>query len=348
MFLMNVFEIDPAADPRWDDFIQAHPQSSIFHTRAWLEALQRTYEYRVRAVTTSAPSSELRSAIPYCEVTGFFGKHRMVSLPFSDHCQPLFDTEEHMRVLVAHMLTKCDTEKWDYFELRPTEPIAAVLGLEESERFVFHRLNLRRNPKEVFASLHKDCVQRKIRRAENAGLVVEDGTTDVLLKKFYRLLVMTRRRHGLPAQPMQWFRNLISGFGSNLTISVASSPSQAVAAIITIRHNRTVVYKYGATDRRFVSLGGMQLLLWRAMQQAMQEGLWEFDLGRSDLNDAGLVTFKNRWDAEQSILSYLRYGDMLSTRLAKTYRSLLRKYVCAHTPKAVLTAAGRMFYRQLG
>ncbi len=253
-----------------------------------------------------------------------------------------------MRVLGADLLRKRDTEKWDYLELRPAEPIAAIPGLGESERFVFHRLNLRRSLEEVFASLHKDCVQRKIRRAEKAGLTVEDGTTDVLLKKFYRLLVITRQRHGLPAQPMQWFRNLISGFGSNLTISVASSVGQSVAAIITIRHNRTLVYKYGGSDLRFVSLGGMQLLLWRAIQRAMQEDLWEFDLGRSDVSDAGLVTFKNRWNAEQSILSYRRYGDMPSTRLAKTYQSPLSKYVWAHTPKPVLTAAGRMFYRQLG
>jgi CelD/BcsL family acetyltransferase involved in cellulose biosynthesis len=337
---MNVFEIDPTADERWDRFIQSHPRSSIFHTRAWLEALQQTYEYRVRTVTTSGPDSELRCAIPYCEVTGFFGKRRLVSLPFSDHCQPLFDTEEQLQALAGHLLTRCDTEKWDYLELRPTERIAVLQGLEESERFAFHRLNLRRHPEEILASFHKDCVQRKI--------VVEDGTTDSLLNEFYRLLVITRRRHGLPAQPMQWFKNLVSGFGSSLTISVASSASHAVAAIMTIRHNRTLVYKYGGADRRFASLGAMQLLLWRAIQRAVQEGLWEFDLGRSDLSDAGLVTFKNRWGAEPSVLSYCRHGVMPSKRMVQTYRSPLGKYVWAHTPKPVLTAAGRMFYRQLG
>ncbi len=128
--------------------------------------------------------------------------------------------------MTAHLRAKRDAEGWDYVELRPTDSIATNLGLEDSERFVFHRLDLRRNPDEIFASVHKNCVQRKIRRAEKAGVTVEEGTADALLKKFYRLLVMTRRRHGLPAQPIEWFKNLVSEFGSNLTISVASSAGQ--------------------------------------------------------------------------------------------------------------------------
>jgi lipid II:glycine glycyltransferase (peptidoglycan interpeptide bridge formation enzyme) len=345
---MNVFEIDPTADQRWDSFVQGNLQASIFHTRAWLQTLQQTYGYKPRAVVIAQDESRLSAAIPFCEVTGFFGKRRLVSLPFSDHCQPLFDTQEQLQGLTAHLRAKRDAEKWDYLELRPTESIATTLGLEDSERFVFHRLSLRRNPEEIFASLHKDCVQRKIKRAEKTGLAVEEGTTDALLKKFYRLLVLTRRQHGLPAQPTEWFKNLAAKFGSNLTISVASSAGHPIAGIITIRHNRTVVYKYGGADHRFRSLGGMHLLLWRAIQLAMRDGLREFDLGRSDITDSGLVTFKDRWGAEQRILSYRRYGAMPSTRLAKAYQSSIGKYVWAHTPKTVLTAAGRVLYRQLG
>ena len=177
---------------------------------------------------------------------------------------------------------------------------------------------------------------------------MEDGTTDALLKKFYRLLVITRRRHGLPAQPTEWFRNLAGEFGSNLTISVASSAGQPIAGIITIRHDRTLVYKYGGADRRFVLLAGCSCCYGERYSVATQDGLREFDLGRSDISDSGLVTFKDRWGADQSILSYRRYGTMPSTRLAKTYQSSIGKYVWAHTPKAVLTAAGRVLYRQLG
>ena len=71
------------------------------------------------------------------------------------------------------------------------------------------------------ANLHKDSIQRKIRRAEREGLRCEEGTGDTLLDDFYRLLEMTRRRHHLPPQPKKWFQNLVSCFGDALKIRVA-------------------------------------------------------------------------------------------------------------------------------
>ena len=90
------------------------------------------------------------------------------------------------------------------------------------------------------------------------------------------------------------------------------------------------------------------MLLWQATQQAMQDGLREFDLGRSDMTDSGLVDFKGRWGADKTILKYCRYGAMPSTHLSKTYQGAIGKYVWSHAPKAMLTAAGRVLYRQLG
>ena len=54
-FNMTVYEIDPTRDERWDEFLQNHPDASIFHTRGWLEALRRTYGYQPVAFTLSPP-----------------------------------------------------------------------------------------------------------------------------------------------------------------------------------------------------------------------------------------------------------------------------------------------------
>jgi|SRR6266571_752828 len=39
-----------------------------------------------------------------------------------------------------------------------------------------------------------------------------EGRSDALFEKFFRLHVLTRRKHGLPPQPLVWFRNLIIVF----------------------------------------------------------------------------------------------------------------------------------------
>ena len=43
------------------------------------------------------------------------------------------------------------------------------------------------------------------------------------------------------------------------------------------------MYKYGGADDRFFSLGGMQMLLWRAIEDAKKNCLQEFDLGQDQL-----------------------------------------------------------------
>ena len=80
---------DPLRDRRWDNYIGSEPRSSVFHSRAWLLALNRTYQYQPVAFTTSAPDEALQNAIVFCRVKSWLTGKRLVSLPFSDHCEPL-------------------------------------------------------------------------------------------------------------------------------------------------------------------------------------------------------------------------------------------------------------------
>ncbi len=346
---MNIYEIDPTADERWEGFLQSHPRASIFHSRGWLQALCRTYDYTPTAFTTSPPGHPLTNGIPFCRITGFFGKRRLVALPFSDHCEPLVGDAEELKSILTFLQHKRDIEEWDYVEMRPaSSDLASGTEFAKSQTFSFHKLNLRHSSEEIFQSFHKNCVQRKIRRAEREGLVYEKGTADELLRKFYQLLLQTRRRHGVPIQPLSWFRNLIGCLDGALTIRVASKDGRAIASILTLRYKHVLVFKYGCLDRRFGKYGGMQFLLWRAIQEAGQSDLWEFDLGRSDLDNPGLIRFKDRWGATRRELAYLRYPMRHSQGISNVGQHLLSKYVWSHVPRGVLATAGRVLYRHMG
>ncbi len=344
-----VYEIDPTADERWGSLIESHRQASIFHTRAWLEALRKTYNYKPVAYTTSRFDEPLTNATPFCEITGLFGKRRLVSLPFSDYCEPLVQSPEHLESLARYLRQKRDAERWDYVELRPVDSVMpSGSGFEESQRFCFHRLDLRPSEAEIFRNLHKDCVQRKIRRAEKEGLVYEKGVSEKLLRQFYRLLTSTRRRQGLPIQPMAWFRNLMNYFGNSLSFHVVSKDRKPIAGILTFRHKQTLVYKYGCSERVFSKFGGMQMALWRAIEEAKRDQVMELDLGRSDFDNTGLIAFKNRWGAAKTDITYYRHGTGYSERLSKAYRGSISRYVWSQMPNVMVAAAGRVLYRHLG
>ena len=346
---MPIYEIDPTRDPRWDELLDTHPGGSIFHTRGWLEALRRTYGYAPVAISTSPPGCRLANGLPFCEISSWLTGRRLVSVPFSDHCTPLVESSEQLACLLSYLRGNLTRERWSYIELRPTDSaVARETGFGRSKVYLFHKLDLRPCLDDIFQKFHKDCVRRKIQRAEREGLACEEGRSVELLSMFYQLLVITRRRHGLPAQPLAWFQNLIACLGEKVKIRVASKGGQPIASIFTIRYKQSLVYKYGGSDPRFNNMGGTQFLFWRAIQEAKECQFSEFDMGRSDCDNPGLVAFKDRWGASRTELVYLRYPARNSHGVSETGQALISKYVWSHAPSCMLAAAGRAFYKHMG
>jgi Acetyltransferase (GNAT) domain len=345
---MAVYKFNPVEDVRWDKFLESHPAASIFHTRGWIEALRSTYGYEPVGFTTSPPGSPLTNGIPFCQISSWLSGRRLVSLPFSDHCAPLVENAEQLSDLFAALRENVEREKWKYVEIRAVDSMQDPGTLQQSKIFVSHRLDLRPSLDAIFLTLHKGCVQRNIRRAEKANLTYEAGASDLLLHKFYRLLLETRRKHGLPPQPQAWFRNLVSCLGDNVKIHLAAKDGCPIASILTLRHKHVLVYKYGCSDPRAKNLGGTHFLLWKAIQAAKNAGISEFDLGRSECDNAGLISFKDRWGTQRSTLTYFRFPFTHSQIAHTATQGPIVKYVVGHVPDSVLAAAGRMLYKHVG
>jgi lipid II:glycine glycyltransferase (peptidoglycan interpeptide bridge formation enzyme) len=280
---------------------------------------------------------------------------RMVSLPFSDHCQPLVRDSEDLQILLSSFRKHLDREKWKYIELRPmlASGECQVAGgkrwpYAKAEEYYFHKLNLQPSLDGLFRSFHKSCVQRKILRAEREHLAYEAGRSESILARFYRLFLLTRRRHQLPPQPIAWFRNLVGCLGDRLTIRLLSKDDQPIASILTLSYKTTLVYKYGCSDARFHNLGGMPLLFWRAIQEGKQWGAHEFDLGRSDVDNPGLSAFKEHLGATRSALSYFRLTRHRAHRHSRAREIRAIRCVFGAMPDAVAQLAGRVLYRHMG
>jgi CelD/BcsL family acetyltransferase involved in cellulose biosynthesis len=346
---ITVHSLDPLRDPRWPEFVRRHPNGSVFHTPGWLRALQRTYHYEPVAFTTSAPSEELRDALLFCAVRSRLTGRRLVSLPFSDHCEPLVESSEELNEIGFYVRRIGKQQRWKYVEMRSSN---SMLKCEDDfqrvKSFYLHRLDLRPTLDALLRSFHKNSVQRVIRRAEREGLTYEAGRSESLLAKLYWLLRLTRRRHHLPPQPVEWFRNLVDCLAEDACIRIASKHGQPVAGILTLSHGKRVVYKYGGSDARLNNLGGMVLLFWKVIQDAKQTGAEEFDLGRSDCDNPGLIAFKEHWAADRSILTYWRCPAVARPACTDGWRIRFAKQIFARLPDGVLTLAGRLLYRHIG
>ena len=347
-----IHKLDPLRDPRWQTLVDCHPCASVFHTRGWLMALYRTYGYRPLVFTTSSPVGELKNGLVFCRIRSWITGQRMVSLPFSDHCEPLINSPEELDFLVGCMQAEMEHQEWRYLEFRPANgsfnPIRTTGDFRAAKLYYLHRLDLRPKAESIFNGLHKDSVQRRVRHAERASLDCECGRSDKLLKDFYELLVLTRRRHHLPPQPYSWFRNLVDCVGDSLEIRVAYKDQVPTDAILTLRFRNVVYYKYGCSNRKFKDLGGTTLLLWKAIQDSKDAGAEEFDLGRSEIGNKGLIAFKDHWTEGHTSMVYWRYPAPSSLVPSESRRLKLAKHIFAWMPRGLLTMTGELIYRHIG
>jgi lipid II:glycine glycyltransferase (peptidoglycan interpeptide bridge formation enzyme) len=175
----------------------------------------------------------------------------------------------------------------------------------------------------------------------------EVGRSKQLLDEFYRLLLITRRRHRAIPQPRAWFRNLIESMGDKLQIRVVRKDRNPIAAMLTLRHRATIIYKYGCSDQRFHSLGAMPLLFWRLIEESRNSGGQRIDLGRSDLDNDGLITFKEKFGTARRLLTYYRYPRPEREERIRRWDSRAVRQFFSILPDTALSTAGKLLYRHL-
>jgi len=345
---VNIYTTNPLSDSRWDDLVARHPLASAFHQRGWLEALSRTYGYQPLVLTSTSADKPLSDGIVLCRVSSWITGTRLVSLPFADHCDPLLNDFGEFCEFTNWLRAERECQRWKYVEIRPLSRIQdGDQGLQPSQSYCFHELDLAPGLEQIFRGLHKDSIQRRIQRAEREGLVYEAGRAESLLDEFYRLLLITRRRHHLPPQPQTWFKNLVKCMGDSIQIRVARKDSTPIAAMLTLRHRSSVIYKYGCSDKKFHNLGGMPFLFWKLIEESKASGAAKIDFGRSDLDQESLITFKDKFGATRKLLNYYRYPKATEEKSAGWGEHAIRQFFSV-LPDAVSSTAGRILYRHMG
>src|SRR5579872_5964760 len=138
----GVYEVDPLQDPRWDELVQRHAHGSVFHSPRWLEALRTAYGYDPVVISTCAPDETLANGLVFCRVRSWLTGHRMVSVPFSDHCEPLVQSSEALEKILKSLRNQCRDKNCRYLEMRPSNSEAYGGVLPSWQRYYRHSIDL--------------------------------------------------------------------------------------------------------------------------------------------------------------------------------------------------------------
>lgn len=325
-------------DPRWRQFVDDAPDSTIFHRAEWLSVLADTYRFRAFAVIAVERSAVVAGA-PFLAVGGPF-RRRWSSLPFTDACAPL-GIPPAVSAFVGELEQFAMKNGMSSVELRADHRtrLAGVASVA-----VRHILALDREAGVTLRGV-APAHARNARHAERAGVEIAVGNAPGDIEAFYGLHVRTRRRLGVPVQPWRFFRLLgeriiAPGHGFVMTARRAGRP---LAAAVFLASGEMLVYKYGASDEREWAHRPNDLLFWSVIGTACRDGYASLDFGRSDIADEGLRRFKSTWGARETDLNYTVLGTAQKaggTRVRNVLAPLIR-----HSAPAVCRALGEALYR---
>jgi hypothetical protein len=338
--------LDPVHDPGWDHVVALHRDAGCFHTSAWAKVLHQTYNHQPFYLQFSR-GHRLAALIPLMEVQSLFTGRRGVCLPFSDACEPLIFDPESIGIVTDQLVRFARERHWKYLEVRGGKSFR--LTASAVAQFYGHTLDLRSGTEELITRFASP-VRRAIRKAERSGVNVLIVRNRQAIGDFYQLHVQTRRRHGLPPQPVSFFLSIYEhiikpGLGF---IVLAQRGSRPIAAAIFFCFGKNALYKYGASDKRFQELRANNLVMWQGIQLLARTGAEKLHFGRTECGNDGLRRFKLSWGTEEETISYFRVDSSGRQFLADArHDSGFHKRIFGMLPLVFNRLAGSIIYPHL-
>jgi lipid II:glycine glycyltransferase (peptidoglycan interpeptide bridge formation enzyme) len=289
---------------------------------------------------------EIEGAIPFLSIKSLLNKERWISLPFTDHCAPLFLNEAILQNLTDHLVTLTAERNNLSIELRGDYPIRS--SFYRNADFVQHRIKLAPDALDVSKRI-KPTDFRLVKMAEDKGVRVTRGCDDKFMKEFYQLHLQTRRRKGVPIQPWKFFDNIVQNVTQHDLgfILLAYKDGKCISGCVFFCWNKILVYKYAASIDIARQLHAMDLLLWKAIQWGCTNGYEWMDMGRTDIDDVGLKNYKHRWGAEVTPLTYISNSEKPQKTNSSQLMKLM-KLVIQKSPLWVCRFAGEHLYKYAG
>jgi CelD/BcsL family acetyltransferase involved in cellulose biosynthesis len=341
---LGVATIDPLGDPRWQRFVESSPSASIFHHAVWLQLLHTQYRYPLGAVCVTDENREIIAGLPLAHVKSRLTGSRLVSVPFADACPPLTRSadERALHVLADALDERRRSARVD-IEVR-----ASVGGVGRAgAKFYQHEVPLHDDVEVIRRGFHSS-VRRRVSKSFREGVQVKQGTDRATLDRFYALHLITRRRQGVPTQPKSFIRRFASLFEEDLGfVLLAQAQGRTVAAALFLVFNGVLTYKYGASDPRYLQLKPNNAIFMEAIRWGAANGCHTFDLGRTDLDNEGLRSFKRGWGAQERILTYTLLSNHNSNAASKHVPNAARALI-TRTPPITGRLVGAALYKHFG
>ena len=344
---MNIVTIDPQRDPLWKTLVNKY-RTDVFHSPAWIAALNATYDFEIKALVVLDETGEPRSGVAYGRIEDMMDP-RIASLPFSDFCDPLVNNPADWEALVTQLLAEdC---RLNFRCLHNDVPLSED-RLTFVNRAKWHAIDLRREVDDMWMGLHSGA-RRAIKKAKRQGITVRVAESKDDLRAFFLLHLKLRKyKYNLLAQSYRFFENIWDNFipQGHGALMVAVHEDQVIGGVFFLEWQNKFYYKFNASDQNQVTLRPNDLVVWEGMQYGQARGYQYLDFGLSDWEQEGLLRYKRKFATEEKTISFLRHtpegapGDK-EKQVRQLLPQLTKLFVENDVPDEVTEQAGDMLYR---
>jgi CelD/BcsL family acetyltransferase involved in cellulose biosynthesis len=312
-----------------------------------MQALSDTYDFKVYAYVALDGQGEPKAGLPFTHIKDPLGE-RLVSLPFSDYCDPL-----------VHPRT------WDSLSnrlLADQSPVMVrcltnTLPLSD-KRFVlvkrskWHAMDLRPDSATLWQRIHGSA-RRAIRKAERNRVSISIAQTREELRTFFELHLQVRKhKYQLLAQPYAFFEALYFHFLERQqgALMLATYEKEVIGGVMFLGWEDKLYYKFNASAATNLGHRPNDLLVWSGVQYGKANGYTQLDFGLSDWDQIGLINYKRKFASEEKTLSFLHYkpdkylvhGD---EQFPKLLSQLTKLFTDPAIPDRITESAGDALYK---
>jgi GNAT acetyltransferase-like protein len=345
---LDIENINPLAYEQWDKLILENNLYSFFHSYAWIKVLWETYGYKPNFFILKNKRG-LPAVLPFMEVNSRYTGRRGVSLPFSDYCDPIIREEIAAWRLLEHAIDFGKTSNWKYLDLHGGEII--FNGKNPSREYYGHLLELNAEPNKILKQF-RNSTRRSIKKSVKSGVEIQRSNSLESMQDFYRLHCLTRKRHQIPVQPLQFFKKIHENIISKKSgfIIKALYRNKIVGAAVFFHFGKKALFKFGASDLNYQHLRMNNLIMWEAIKWYSTHGFESFCFGRTDMENVGLRRFKQGWGTKEYLIKYFKYDltrDSLITNNSDKMNLMLRS-VFGKVPVPISRIIGALLYKHFG
>jgi FemAB-related protein (PEP-CTERM system-associated) len=286
--IVKRLEDTPAADRRWDAFVEGAPEATFFHRAGWRRVIEKSFGHRTHYFQAER-STGIAGVLPLTEIRSVLFGHSLIANAFCVSGGPIALDEPARGALNAsarELFHKTGARYLEYRGAAKPKPewqtrddlyasFSGPLPEDEAE-------NLKRIPRKQRAV---------VRKAIDSNLTWRVGHD---IDALYDLYAISVRNLGTPVFPKRYFQNLVATFAPACDVLTVSHDNVPVASVMNFYFRDRVMPFYTGSVPQARKLGAYVLMYWRLMRHAAARGCRIFDFGRSKVG-TGPYEFKKNW-----------------------------------------------------